>query len=55
MLQACIYGSPTRVKAHDVLEPKNKQEKKNPQKNPKQNWKVRELGLPRFTASNHLW
>lgn len=32
MLQACIYGSPTRVKAHDVLEPINKQEKKKPTK-----------------------
>lgn len=35
MLQACIYGSPTRVKAHDVLEPINKQEKKKPTKKPK--------------------
>lgn len=27
MLQACIYGSPSRVKVYDVLEPTNKQQK----------------------------
>lgn len=54
MLQACIYGNPTRVEVYDVLQPINKQQKNGRLDERKKKAKCKELALPCFMASNHL-